>query len=163
MIPHYCNWAEKNVVQAVKSRWYIVWKMYKYGVFSGPYFPAFRLNTKIYYIHYEYRKIRIRKNSIFGHFSYCQSFKSRKPCRYFNICSNSKFPLKIKICCKTVIFKKCLKMSKQFLISLTYLSKIGFHRLYGNKTQLLQKTAMTSNLMLTIKYNRIYCFSINFR
>ena len=24
------------------------WKVSKYGVFSGPYFPAFRLNTDIY-------------------------------------------------------------------------------------------------------------------
>ena len=24
------------------------WKVSKYGVFSGPYFPAFRLNTEIY-------------------------------------------------------------------------------------------------------------------
>ena len=24
------------------------WKVSKYGVFSGPYFPVFRLNTEIY-------------------------------------------------------------------------------------------------------------------
>ena len=41
--------------------------------FSGPYFPVFRLNTEIYGVNFriqsEYRKIRTRKNSIFGHFS----------------------------------------------------------------------------------------------
>ena len=47
--------------------------MFKYGVFSGPYFPAFGLNTERYFvslrIQSECRKIRTRKNSIFGHFS----------------------------------------------------------------------------------------------
>ena len=39
--------------------------MTKYGVFSGPYFPVFGLNTEIYgvnlHIQSEYRKIRTRK------------------------------------------------------------------------------------------------------
>ena len=47
--------------------------MSKRGVFSGPYFPIFGLNTEIYRVNLriqsEYRKIRIRKNSVFGHFS----------------------------------------------------------------------------------------------
>ena len=47
--------------------------MSKYGLFSGPYFRVFGLNTKIYRVNLriqsEYRKIRIRKNSVFGHFS----------------------------------------------------------------------------------------------
>ena len=42
-------------------------------VFSGPYFPAFGLNTKRYgvflHIQSECRKLRTRKNSVFGHFS----------------------------------------------------------------------------------------------
>ena len=49
------------------------WKVSKYGVFSGPYFPVIGLNTEIYgvnlYIQSEYRKIRTSKNSAFGHFS----------------------------------------------------------------------------------------------
>ena len=49
------------------------WKVSKYGDFSGPYFPVFGLNTEIYGVNLriqsEYRKIRIRKNSVFGHFS----------------------------------------------------------------------------------------------
>ena len=49
--------------------------MSKYGVFSGPYFPAFGLNTERYCItvslriYSEYGKIRTRKHSVFGHFS----------------------------------------------------------------------------------------------
>ena len=39
----------------------------KYGVFSGPYFPVFGLDTEIYGI--KYRKIRTTKSSVFGHFS----------------------------------------------------------------------------------------------
>ena len=46
--------------------------MPKYGVISGPYFPVFGLNTEIYSVNLliesEYRKIRTRNNSIFGHF-----------------------------------------------------------------------------------------------
>ena len=45
----------------------------KYGVISGPYFPAFGLNTERYQvflrIQSECRKIRTRNNSIFGQFS----------------------------------------------------------------------------------------------
>ena len=48
-------------------------KVSKYGVFSGPYFPAFRLNTEIYGIDLRirsaYRKIRTRKMSVFGLYS----------------------------------------------------------------------------------------------
>ena len=42
------------------------WKVSKYGVFSGPYFPAFGQNMEIIS---EYRKIRTRKSSVFGLFS----------------------------------------------------------------------------------------------
>ena len=51
---------------------FTVWKESKYGVFSGPYFPAFGLNTERYgaffRIQSECGKIRTRKNSVFGHF-----------------------------------------------------------------------------------------------
>ena len=49
------------------------WKVSKYGVFSGSDFPVFGLNTEIYCVNRriqsEYRKIRTRKKSVFGHFS----------------------------------------------------------------------------------------------
>ena len=55
------------------SRYVTAWKVTKYGVFSGPYFLVFGLNTEIYGVNLriqsEYRKIRTRKNSVFGHFS----------------------------------------------------------------------------------------------
>ena len=48
------------------------WKVYKYGVISGPYFPVFELNMEIYFvnlcIHAKYRKIRTRNNPVFGPF-----------------------------------------------------------------------------------------------
>ena len=51
-----------------------VWKVSKYGVFSGLYFSAFGLNTERYFlflrIQSEYGKIRTRKYSVFGHFSH---------------------------------------------------------------------------------------------
>ena len=44
----------------------------KYGVFSGCYFPVFELDTEIYGVNLRIqskdRKIRTRKNSVFGHF-----------------------------------------------------------------------------------------------
>ena len=61
---------------------FTAWKVSKCGVFSGPYFPVFRLNTKIYevnlHIQSEYRKLKTRKNIVFGHFSrsVCQINKS---------------------------------------------------------------------------------------
>ena len=49
------------------------WNVSKYGVFFGPYFPAFRLNTEIYgidlRIQSEYREVRTRKMSVFGLYS----------------------------------------------------------------------------------------------
>ena len=47
-----------------------VWKVSKYRVISGPYFPVFGLNTERYsvflHIQSECRKIRTRNNSVFG-------------------------------------------------------------------------------------------------
>ena len=47
--------------------------MSKFGVFPGPYFPVFRLNTQIVRVNlpiqYEFGNIRTRKKSKFGHFS----------------------------------------------------------------------------------------------
>ena len=47
-------------------------KVSNYGVFSGPYFPVFGLNMKIYsvnlHIQSKYGKIRTTKKSAFGHF-----------------------------------------------------------------------------------------------
>ena len=52
--------------------------MSKYEVFSGPYFPAFGLNTEKYEVSLRIQskcgKIQTRNNSVFGHFSrslYC--------------------------------------------------------------------------------------------
>ena len=51
------------------------WKVSKYEVFFGPYISVFGLNTEIYAVNLriqsEYRKIRTRNNSVFGHFSRC--------------------------------------------------------------------------------------------
>ena len=49
------------------------WKVSKYRVISGWYFPVFGLNAEIYEVNLriqsEYRKIRARNNSVFWHFS----------------------------------------------------------------------------------------------
>ena len=50
-----------------------VWNVPKYGVFSGPYFPAFGLNNERYFVSLRIKsecgKIWTRKNSVFGHFT----------------------------------------------------------------------------------------------
>ena len=52
---------------------FTAWKVSKYGVVSGPYFPVFELNTEVdsvkLRIQSENRKIQTRNNSVFGHFS----------------------------------------------------------------------------------------------
>ena len=68
---------EKNVIKGnftdLFSSKNTAWKVSKYGVISGPYLPLFGLNTEIYgvnlRIQFEYRKIRTRSNSVFGHFT----------------------------------------------------------------------------------------------
>ena len=58
------NESEKNV-----SMNNIAWKLSKHGVFSGPCFPVFGLNTETYVLNLgiqsKCRKIRTRKNAIF--------------------------------------------------------------------------------------------------
>ena len=65
---HHC-WQESGV----KKTTHTAWKVSKYGVFSGPYFPAFGLNTERFFVSFriqsECGKIRTRKNYIFGYFS----------------------------------------------------------------------------------------------
>ena len=65
-----------------KHFWHFTaWKVSKYGVISGPYFPVFELNMEIYSVNLriqvEYKKIRTRNNSVFGHFSRSACFKER--------------------------------------------------------------------------------------
>ena len=52
--------------------WNTAWKVWKYEVFSGPNFPVFGVNTEIYGVSLCFqskcRKLRIRKNSVFGRF-----------------------------------------------------------------------------------------------
>ena len=66
------NWIVQKVIVFFPES--IAWKVSKYGVFSVPYFPVFGLNTEIFginlHIQFKCRKIRIRKNSVFGHTPY---------------------------------------------------------------------------------------------
>ena len=87
----YCTWTSSQVIFKVSSRIffyfffficllfhlftgaYTAWKVSKYGVISGPYFPAFGLNTERYEvslrIQSESWKMRTRNSSAFGLFS----------------------------------------------------------------------------------------------
>ena len=67
---HECLFPEKF---KKPSKILTAWGVSKYGVISGPYFPVFRLNMEIYSVNLciqpEYRKMRTRNNSEFGHIS----------------------------------------------------------------------------------------------
>ena len=73
------------------------WKVSKYGVFSGPYFPVFRLNTETYSLNLpiqsEYRKMRTRNDSVFGHVSCSVKFQVSRYAlvsfRVFNVLKNA--------------------------------------------------------------------------
>ena len=60
-----------------------MWKVSKYEVFSGPYFPAFGLNTERYLlslrIQSECGKMRTRKNSVFGNISHSITYHKTFP------------------------------------------------------------------------------------
>ena len=61
-----------NIIRKNKCS-YTVWKVSKYGVFSGPYFLVLELNTEIYSLDLRIQskcgKLRTRKNTVYGHFS----------------------------------------------------------------------------------------------
>ena len=63
---------------AFEEHYFTACKRSKYSVISGPYFPAFGLNTEIYSVNLciqsEYRKIRTRNSSVFCHFSHSDRF-----------------------------------------------------------------------------------------
>ena len=102
-------------------------KLSKYGVFSGPYFPVFRLNTEIYLrIQSEYRNIRTRKNSVFGH-----------------------FPRSVKVYCDTCFSLTCFKESSPFIL-IRYSSRAWdrtWGRTWGPSNQMSnQRWNLRSNL-----------------
>ena len=78
------------------------WKVSKYGVISGRYFPVFGLNMKIYglnlRIQSEYRKIRTRNYSVFGLFS-------RSDCDAILIILIIFAILRPTLCCSSSIFR----------------------------------------------------------
>ena len=98
------------------------WKVSKYGVFSGSYFPLFRANTEIYSVNRsDYGKIRTTKNSVSEHCSNSVRFKVKtfhvtnkqvgknvsSSCSYLENChlGNISVPLLLKIhdhCVKSV-------------------------------------------------------------
>ena len=110
-------WLNKLVTIFMRTRHCL--KIVQIRRFSGPYFPVFRLNTEIYSvnlrIHPKYRKMRIRRNSVFGHFSRSEfqttndkmsfGLKRKNSCKLSTMCS-----LKVLNC---AIFTKLRKPVRQ--------------------------------------------------
>ena len=63
----------KVVKSMIHDKCLAAWKVSKYGVNSGPYFPLFGLSIEIYGVNLRIqpkcRNIRTRNNSVFGYFS----------------------------------------------------------------------------------------------
>ena len=76
-----------------KAFWITAWKLSKYGVFSGPYFLLFGLNTEIYFVYLFIQskcgKTRTRKKSVFDHFSRSEWFPSISETVAANLVSKS--------------------------------------------------------------------------
>ena len=78
-----------EVLQSELTVYITPWKVSKYGVFSGPYFLTFGLNTERYFVSLRSQskcgKIRTRKSSVFGHISHsiwvCWNPLLKKFCR----------------------------------------------------------------------------------
>ena len=87
-----------------------VWKVSKYRVFSGPYFPVFGLSVNLR-IQSECRKIRTRKNSVLEHFLLSEFAKKNALSKVDGIVSKSKIIL------RETPGKKTLKKREKTLIT----------------------------------------------
>ena len=73
----------KNFKSICNDRFSTTGKVSKYGVTSGPYFPAFGLNTERYFVSLRIQySVRMRENaeqnnSEYGHFSRCEYHAER--------------------------------------------------------------------------------------
>ena len=136
--------------------------MSQYGVISDPYFPVFGLNTKIYSanlrIQSEYRKIRTRKNSVFGLFSRSEStllIGLWRSC----FTTDLKFNHVISKCFSIYTLKSCGNPHSCYSVSI-YLFKVNngntrkmreiqvsrFQHLNGNETEMPDETG-SGNLL----------------
>ena len=113
-----------------------MWKVSKYGVISGPYFPVFGLNMKIYGVNLsiqsEYRKIRTRNNSIFGHFSCSDRYLHEMLYQlYFSVlfklilASHFCFSLKLQLLSVFIIFSKNVKNSNGLVVGVMDFQSTG--------------------------------------
>ena len=136
--------------------------MSQYGVISDPYFPVFGLNTKIYSanlrIQSEYRKIRTRKNSVFGLFSRSESTLLIGVWRSC-FTTDLKFNHVISKCFSIYTLKSCGNPHSCYSVSI-YLFKVNngntrkmreiqvsrFQHLNGNETEMPDETG-SGNLL----------------
>ena len=122
--PHKEIWWHFGILCREKSEWLCdfntAWKVSKYRVFSGLYFPVFGLNTKIYSINiriqFEYRKIRTRKVSIFRHFSYSATLKNIWQLKPISIAQTLQYPQTMKIRGPTLTVRALVWYSRLFNI-----------------------------------------------
>ena len=93
------------------------------GVFSGPHFPAFGLSS-------EYRKIRTRKISVFGHFPRSESFHVS----YFCFCRSSR----LEVFCRKGVLRNFAKFTgKHLRQSLLFNEVAGLLPSYRNQSTVL--------------------------
>ena len=86
------NVLKEIIIFCFKNRGiFTAWKLSKYGVFSGPYFPAFGK------IQSECGKTQARKNSVFGHFSRSDSPCQKSMIEHHSLHKKWSFPLRISL------------------------------------------------------------------
>ena len=103
--------------------------MSKYEVFSGPYFPVFKLNTEIYPVNtriQKYRKIRARKNSVFGH---CSRGAITLPSTHTSIYIYAQIYLHTHACYS-------VKLTYKYTLADTYIHEDNPHIIFNRKSHL---------------------------
>ena len=110
------------------------WKATKDAVFSGPYFPEFRLNTERYGVSLRIQSecgiIQTRKNFVFGHFS--RSVSGRKLIKDYIMTKKCGFILVFPVFLSTLSTSFCsFTLRFTFFISKTFKSYLTF--LYTSK------------------------------
>ena len=120
----------KELLHKIKQlKTHTAWKATKYAVFSGPYFPEFRLNTERYgvslRIQSECGKIQTRKNFVFGHFS--RSVSGRKLIKDDIMTKKCGFILVFPVFLSTLSTSFCsFTLKFTFFISKTFKSYLTF-------------------------------------
>ena len=138
------------------------WKVSKYGVISGPYFPAFGLNTERYFvslrIQSECGKIRTRNKSVFGHFSRSVTYVYQR-----NISTHIRL-FRLHIVLFSLIKPNCLIiLFHNFLAWFSKLSTYSYILFHSFTIKWLSYIILNMLLSIRLDASTFLCFRIYYR